>query len=226
MTISIKYFVVMTVMAMTSVVCHAQLGQSAPLPQVAKPTGPTLEATQEWLTTKLRELSFETPLEKGKDDVRHIILFDGCDARFVRMARRGTSPTPDRLLLWVSAVSLADLDPDKPTYTLGRREVVRFWNSLSGPDTWGPRFWDGAISSRAFSGDMAAIDQIANNLMNDRSEESKAYILGASFQERHVSQPGLNDRLNNALAHAATLCATQETEMRKAKTEKRPDEPF
>jgi len=56
-------------------VCNAELDGAAPLPEIKKSTGPSLEETTKWITEKMASL----PSIRKKSIDRYAVSFDGCE---------------------------------------------------------------------------------------------------------------------------------------------------
>lgn len=65
--------------------CYAQLG-AAPLPQIKKKAGPTLEETTQWITQKFESISVVRMTGQGRldTDEKTNIEFDGCKLSVIR----------------------------------------------------------------------------------------------------------------------------------------------
>lgn len=196
-------------------VSQAQLGE-APMPQTAKPTGPSLEETTKWITEKFQAtppfVHSESPW--GNVEYRYKALFDGC-AVTVLNERKYSQSRSVRPEVYLDHIHLRELDQDKSKVngssmlwikTLGDREVVTNLN-ISAFTTGGTGFEDSE-----------AINLVSNKYL--LTNESPVYQQPYAFngKQHHIQKFKRNyiwirfttleeaESMGNAFKHAAKLC--------------------
>lgn len=192
-------------------VSQAQLGE-APMPQTAKPTGPSLEETTKWITEKFQAtppyVRSESPW--GNVEYRYKALFDDCDVTV--LTERKHSGRPE---VYLDHIHLRELDQDKSKVdgssmlwikTLGDREVVTTLN-ISAFRTGGTGFEDSE-----------AINWVSNKylLTNENPDFQQPYAFNG--KRHHIMKSKRKyiwieftileeaESMGNAFKHAAKLC--------------------
>lgn len=235
MTYNVSLFVAIGALGFVlSGASHAQLGNPAPLPQIKKATGPSLEETTQWITQKVASFPAHIARMDGgvSVDRKNEVNFDSCTMNISERLKTTNSRLADYV---VTPVNLHSLSTEM--------SVSKEW----GPDPWyflSAKTADGQRTVRqleATSLDVrleARYPKIMMGLLNDNA--------GDQTQSRQFSADGVDlrytikrnstahffvpdievgERLMNALKHAVTLCQQKDLE-NKAGRPPRPKELF
>lgn len=223
---------------------YAQLG-NAPMPKerAEKPTGPTLEATTQWITQKLDEsvAKFATPINGGmfRQEYRLRFRFTDCKEAFflndARLWREGEDYMESKS--HSELFSLADLDPSSMSAyqhqgsvdwnismsSLGKKDV--FYTSQARPTVYlKPPKVANAPGDVAGYNDATAVAKEVEALRQQLRTGQGRGKAGNWFQ-KSVPDFETGDRLVNALKHASQLCR-QQVASEKAAQPSKPKEIF
>lgn len=217
--------------------CYAQLGVSAPMPQIQlqkKTSGPSLEETVQWITQKLDTLTTKFTSPDGMEfEYRNQFRFIDCNtAFFIKETRSkkldGTFTLWPEILVSVSLFRMEDVDLDKvdvvqfSTSTIWILKIISFGKK----DVF---FGDGRASKlpRGASinslGDLNGInDKTATNdliekvvkLSQNEGEKRRSFI-NLTFQQFEDG-----DKIARALKHAGLLCRQKAAQERAAQPAK------
>lgn len=182
-------------------VTHAQIGQVAPLPQIDKSeiSGPTLEETQEWLTTKVRSVGVRSI--SGMHPQRHDIYFSGCKMYNFITSKYLNNCTPGYECgggygYRFTVSDLTEHDLEQPRYSLGGRDVFKKYPQYT-DDMRGVNYQHLAA---AYDGDLAAVRAVVEERMKNTRPELSSYN-GPEFPAEDLTLRG-----DNALRQAIKHC--------------------
>ena len=216
--------------------CYAQLGVSAPMPQIQlqkKTSGPSLEETVQWITQKLDPLTVKLTFSTGtKYETRNQFRFIDCNTVFfIREARTkdlddGYAPGID---VTVNLFRMEDVDPDQvhvlqfPASTHWTLNVSSFGDknvflenerSLALP-RGAPINSLGDLNG---INDKAATNRQIEEIVKLSQNEGKGFrhaLMQLSFQQFEDG-----DKIASALKHAGLLCRQKAAQERAAQPAK------
>lgn len=188
---------------------HAQLG-SAPLPQITRVDGPSLEITQAWIIKTIRD----QPIVKNKwgQYGHQTFIFEGC--RFYQFIGRFGDGYAGRTVM---VGNLAEIDPDSESpATIGYRKLWPLYFH-SGEETL-----SGADALRYATFDRSLLEVMINEVKSgQRITHTSSSII--SFPDDFNND--IVVRLNRAFKNLSKLCAVREAAPPK-RVIKPDDEPF
>lgn len=204
-----------TISLFASGVCHAQLGGAAPLPEIKKPAGPTLEETTKWLTQKFETLQPAIHLGAfGPVDYRNQVVFDSCDLSVVGLQVSGSSKQYHKYEF--NSINLKELDPTKVVArsegsealylvvlrTEGNREIIRKTGITSRYGALSKDFFKNVLDTDRTS----KYPKIVNEEMRIGAENVTAYHAPFEFIWIYLPDLEVAERIGNAFKHAIELC--------------------
>lgn len=228
--------VVGTVFFAAAGMCYAQLG-GAPMPQVTKRSGPTLDETAKWITEKFETTppAYFVATTGERHEYKNRAVFDGCSFGYAEQAshpnRGGPNASPLREYKVVS-VDLKELsEEDIKTFqepsphmvrvtitTPNRREIL---NNMT-------------MSVSTINLNNPALDMLIEKnrrlppvVRNERSRIGDYDVVRSSTWVSIMYFPDMEiaERIRNAFTHAVTLCRQKALE-EKAAQPPRPKEIF
>ncbi len=198
-------------------VSHAQLG-AAPMPQIAKPTGPSLEETTKWITEKFQATPpVLTTISWDKAEYRYKALFDDCDVTVLQEITTGSRPE-----VTLYNIPLRELDQDNSKASSGRVSETlpsMFWIKTLGNRKVVTRLKISAFETGGTGfADSEAISLVSNKYLLTKEDPDFQRPYAFNGKRHHVMKFKSDgfwiefttleeaESMGNAFKHAAKLC--------------------
>jgi len=239
--IIIAMAIVANVIGFGPTVCDAQLGGAAPLPEIKKSTGPSLEETKKWITDKLESLpSFMPDPNSQKSNYKYRASFDDCEMTITQEEKSGYYSHSD---LQIFYLKLQDMDinsfhVNKYDHTsnmhlksLGNLENIKVYrinnvNQNSDNPTLisiydSKSIFDKKITNSSLDEPASRNRDFKHYTINDKQIYLYWYYLNnASISFKDI---GVAESMSNALKHAVTLCQKKAAAEKAAQPPKKKD---
>jgi len=127
--------IVANVTGFGATVCNAQIDGAAPLPEIKKSAGPSLEETKQWISEKLSSLLVTQPSRHGKyeSQARQVVSFDDCEMTLTRASTIKDNEKWTINTCHVYNMQLQDIDVDTMSITNNYiSDNTFFFSSLGG----------------------------------------------------------------------------------------------
>ncbi len=224
-----KYIIIMTMIIVANVsgigsaVCNAQLGGAAPLPEIKKSTGPTLEETTKWITDKMASLpNFLTQDYENKHS-QYLASFDNCEMVITHREISMNYHTQ----LDIHYVKLQDINIDRISiskydkssslniWSLGGLNNIKYYNirdeSAYGHPPLNPltiddskSIFDNKITNSSLEKPPTKSSEFKHYIINNkRITTSFDYTYGHSIYFKDIE---VAESMSNAFKHAIKLC--------------------
>jgi hypothetical protein len=206
--------------------CLAQLGGEAPLPEIKKPTGPSLEETTQWITAKFAST---IPFNVGYGGKKYEeATFDGCEMAFIETEPTQTEPSDGSAgILYFYRLKLQEMDGDNITIQNSKVGQVEYpslhWHSLGRKDVIKISRMDPvALTDKELIQRLTIKDDDINNrvliTINGQQIESIRYDVGLIIIP--LRDVEVAERMSSALKHAVMLCQKKAADEKAARPAK------